>query len=228
MSRVRASAISRAKFAWDIGVAALVAAIAIPASAQVYKCVDRAGKTTYQQRACPEAQSGGRVDATPASGRGQPAEGDNADLAAGAQRKEIVVGMSRALVVQAVGTPQSMRPGTAQEQVAEVWVYKRPDLSALIGFNSGLVAWRRDNVDVSSAPAGEAGPTVRKAVAIGRNCPQIAAEIGSADSITERHDETIGGKAFYYVWEPRPDAPERTVAICLNGLVTRIERTPAP
>ncbi len=195
------------------------------AAADVYKCADGRGRITYQQRPCPTAERGARLDVTPASA---PAGGGD-DPAAIARGKEIVPGMSRAQVVQAIGTPQSMRPGTVQENAAEVWVYKRPDFSTLIGFNGGVVAWRREPIAPGSAPAGEDGPVGRSAaIVIGRDCRQIAAQIGPPESVTEEPEDPVAGKALRYVWEAQSGETVRTVAICLNGLVTRVDRSPVP
>ena len=94
--------------------AAALIALACPAvaDAQVYKCVDRAGRTTYQQQPCPEAQTGGRLSLPVDNGSTQQrGERAPADLDPQARLKKIVPGMTRAAVAQAHGTPQEMRPG---------------------------------------------------------------------------------------------------------------------
>ena len=108
-------------------VAAIAASVAAPAAAQVYKCIDRAGRVTYQQQPCPDAQTGGPMSSIIVdNSRTQAGDDENADWTEHIKRKQVVQGMPRAVVIQAYGSPQEMRPGRARENATEVWSYRRP------------------------------------------------------------------------------------------------------
>ena len=97
-------------------VALATVGLALPAVAQVYKCVDKAGRITYQQQRCPDAQKGSRLDVPLNNGSVQDDDTDG-QWAAKASRKEVGVGMPRAYVVKAYGTPQEMRAGRGRRKM---------------------------------------------------------------------------------------------------------------
>ena len=205
--------------------AALVALAASAADAQVYKCVDRAGRTTYQQQPCPESQKGGRVElnvgAAPAPARND----DDAELAMRARLKEVGVGMSRALVVQAWGPPQEMRPPRAGEDAAEVWAYRRTDLDARIGFRNGAVAWIQHGPQDGAAAPGAAA-SVRPGLAPGRACATLEADLGPAAAIEEDFDPAVGRRVVSYRWAPTTADNETTFVVCDQGVVASVRRAP--
>lgn len=198
---------------------AALAVLAAPAAhAQVYKCVDRAGRTTYQQQPCPDTQKGGRVDlylsAPPAKGD------DDAELAQRARLKEVTVGMTRVLVVQAWGSPQEMRPGRAGEEAGEVWVYRRTDLEARVGFRDGTVAW----LNLGPEDGGQAAGTPRQALAPGRSCATLEADLGPAEAVEEEFDAGVGRQVTRYRWGPTTADNERTFVVCDQGAIASVRR----
>ena len=204
-------------------VAAVAAGVAAPAAAQVYKCVDRAGRITYQQQPCADTQTGGPMSSIIVNNGGtQAGDDENADWTEHIKRKEVVPGMPRAVVIQAYGTPQEMRPGRARENATEVWSYRRSDLASTIGFNKGMVAWLNDN------PADKPAPdTPRQMVHHGMPCGSLAAAMGAPASVTEVFDETLVRKVMRHQWDPTPEQRETLVVICTDDKIERIERNPA-
>ena len=208
--------------------AALVA-LACPAvaDAQVYKCVDRAGRTTYQQQPCPEAQTGGRLSLPVDNGSTQQrGERAPADLDPQARLKKIVPGMTRAVVAQAHGTPQEMRPGRPGENAAEVWIYRRTDLAARVGFREGVVAWVSDDVQADGSVNTGAGATPRQALAVGTPCAAAEGSVGAAETLEEDYDSASARKVLRMIWPPTTADPERTVVTCDGGVIARVDRTP--
>ncbi|MEP7329728.1 MAG: DUF4124 domain-containing protein [Betaproteobacteria bacterium] len=207
-------------------VVTLLIGIALPVTAQVFKCVDKAGRTTYQQQPCPDANKSSRMDLPINNGSGMNDAADN-DWSAMAKRKEVAIGMPRAFVVQAHGTPQEMRPGRADENAIEVWRYRRPDLDLALGFNKGLVAWTNNNFSDAPAVALEPEPSVRKNFYVARKCADLVAEAGAPTAINEELDEAMARKVMRHVWESAPGDRERTMVTCVDGVVMRVERIPA-
>ena len=205
-------------------VALAVFALALPATAQVFKCVDKAGRTTYQQQPCPGAQKGSRMDLPLNNGSVQ--DDNDGDWSAKASRKEVGVGMPRAFVVQAYGTPQEMRAGRAQENAAEIWRYRRKDLDLALGFNKGVVAWVNDlPSDAPQAPP-DPEPSRRKYFYPDRKCAELNAEAGTPASVYEELDEAMARRVMRHVWESEPGDRERTIVTCVDGKVARVERLP--
>lgn len=200
-------------------------AVALPATAQVYKCADKAGRITYQQQPCPVSQKGARMDLQLNNGTVQDGGADG-DWAARAARKEVVVGMPRAFVVKAQGTPQEMRPGRPQENAAEVWRYRRKDFDLGVGFNKGVVAWIKDNPSDAPAAAPDPEPSRRQNFHVTRKCADIAAEAGAPASVYEEMDEGMARRVMRHVWEPEPGDRERTIVTCVDGAIARVERIP--
>jgi len=213
--------------AWAQCLAAGLLVLALPVSAQVYKCVDKAGRTTYQQLPCPEAQKATRMDIQRDSGSLQ-GDGNDAEWATRAKRKEVIVGMPRAYVIQAYGNPQEMRPGRADEKAAEVWHYRRSDLNTALGFNKGVVAWM--NMDLQDGPAAppDTESSVRQNFHVSRRCADLVAEAGAPASTFEELDEGLAKRVTRQVWEPAPGDRERTTVTCLDGVVARVDRIPSP
>ena len=202
-------------------VLAALAALAAPAAdAQVYKCVDRAGRTTYQQQPCPESQKGGRVElhvgAVPAKD-----DDDDAELATRSRLKEVAAGMPRALVVQAWGAPQEMRPPRAGEDASEVWVYRRTDLEARVGFRNNVVAWLNHGSE-DAAQAAAAAATPRQALVPGRPCATLEADLGPAEGIEEDFDAAVRLRVLHYRWSPTTADNETTFVVCDQGVVASV------
>jgi hypothetical protein len=208
--------------------AALIA-LACPAvvDAQVYKCVDRAGRTTYQQQPCPEAQKGGRLSLSVDSGSMQQrGDATPADLDPQARLKKIVPGMTRAAVAQAHGAPQEMRPGRPGENAPEVWIYRRTDLAGRIGFREGVVAWVSDDVQADGTVNTGAVGTPRQALAVGTPCAAAEGSLGAAETLEEDYDSASARKVLRMIWPPTTADPERTVVTCDGGVIARVDRTP--
>lgn len=212
---------------WALCLAAGLLGLAMPATAQVYKCVEKSGRTTYQQLPCPEVQKATRMDIQRDNGSAQ-GDGDDAVWAARAKRKEVIVGMPRAYVIQAYGNPQEMRPGRAHEKAVEIWHYRRSDLTTALGFNKGLVAWMNMDLQDGPAPPPETEPSVRQNFHVTRRCADLAAEAGAPTSSYDELDESIAKRVTRQVWESAPGDRERTIVTCLDGVVTRVERIPSP
>ncbi len=212
---------------WAQCLAAGLLALAFPVSAQVYKCVDKAGRTTYQQLPCPEAQKATRMDIQRDAGSMQH-DGDDAEWATRAKRKEVIVGMPRAYVIQAYGNPQEMRPGRAAEKAAEVWHYRRSDLNTALGFNKGVVAWVNMDLQDGPAPPVETESSARQNFHVSRRCADLIAEAGAPSSTVEEVDEGIARRVTRQVWEPAPGDRERTTVTCLDGVVARVDRVRSP
>ena len=196
------------------------------AQAQVYKCVDRAGRTTYQQAPCADTQKGGRVELMLGNGSSQSGEGD-ADREWGerAKRKDVRAGMPRAYVVRAYGTPQEMRPGRARENASEVWLYRRSDLELAVGFVKGVVAWTNDPAKLDEEP--EPVASRRQLATVNRPCGELAAEMGEPDSVSTALDDQSGRSVELRQWNPAPGDRETTIVTCLEGKVLRVDRQPA-
>ncbi len=203
-------------------VVAVLAILAPHAAAQVYKCADKAGRVTYQQQPCPEAQKGTRMDLP---GMAVPQDDAGTEWSAKASRREVGIGMPRAYVVQAYGTPQEMRPGKPPENAAEVWRYRRKDLELDLGFNRGVVAWVKDNPDAAEAVP-DPEPSRRKNFFAARPCAELAAEAGAPAAIKEELDETLARLVKRHVWEAEPGDREQTIVTCVDGVAVRVERIP--
>lgn len=209
-----------------LGVGVVLGAMAA-AQAQIYKCVDGAGRTTYQKSACGDAQKGGRVELMLGNGSSQPPEGDlEQQWGERAKRKEVHAGMPRAYVVRAHGTPQEMRPGRPRENASEVWLYKRSDLELAVGFVKGVVAWTSEpaKLDVEPDPM----PSRRQLATVGRACGELAPEMGEPDSVSNALDDQSGRTVELRQWQPAPGDRETTTVTCLDGRVLRVERQPVP
>lgn len=209
-----------------LGLFLLLAVGAGGAHAQVYKCVDRAGRTTYQQGPCTEAQKGGRVELMLGNGSSQAGESDaDREWSERAKRKEVRAGMPRAYVVRAYGTPQEMRPGRPRENASEVWLYKRSDLELAVGFAKGVVAWTNEPAKLDIEP--DPQPSRRQLATVNRACGELAAEMGEPSSVSNALDDQSGRTVELRQWDPAPGDRETTIVTCLDGKVLRVERQPA-
>ncbi len=207
-------------------IAALAIALgAVPASAQVYKCVDRAGRTSYQQQPCPDTHKGGRVELWLGNANTGTGEDRDREWAARAKDKTVVPGMPRAFVVQAYGTPQEMRPGRAGEEATEVWVYRRSDLDTRVGFKGGVVAWVGDQPPEAPPPE-NAAPATRQSLAAGASCARLESDLGPSQSAVPERDDALGRDLVRYTWLPKEGDNVHLIVYCDRGVVARVDRTP--
>ena len=189
----------------SLAVLAVAAAIcATRAGAQVFRCLDAAGRTTYQQTPCEAGTRGRQVELTPDNGASQDSAALEAQWTTAAKSGQVVAGMPRRHVRAAYGVPTEVRGGSASERASEVWVYRNPGGVRRVGFVDGRVAWDRGD-DASSAPpspdeaadtvsrrsggvaaagAGAVAPTTavaRLAIAPGQDCAAVLADAGPPD-----------------------------------------------
>ena len=203
---------------------AVVVAQSPEASAQVYKCVDRAGRVTYQQGPCAEAQKGSRLDLYLGNSSTHGGAISDEEWAARAGRKDVMVGMPRAFVIKALGIPQEMRPGRSAEKAVEVWHYRRSDLEMVLGFNRGVIAWINDiPQDAAQIPM---ETSRRQQLGLGRGCDELTAELGSPSRTFEALDDAMGRIVQRMQWDPDPSDAETTVVSCVEGKIARVDRTP--
>jgi len=200
-----------------VSIALAVTAIA---DAQVFKCVDKSGRVTYQSQPCPDAPKQERLDINLGSRPGVADVGAD-PWAEQVGKKVVVSGMPRATVMRALGSPTQMRAGTAVEDAAEVWVYRRPDMQRRIGFRSGVVSWIKDG---DEEPAGAPVRMSRKAVVRGMQCGSLTESLGPADSILTEPDAELGKPVMRYTFPSMPPENETTIVFCDDGVVARVDR----
>ncbi len=213
--------------------AMLALATLAPLQAQVYKCVDTAGRTTYQQAPCTGAQQGRPLQMQPDNGSTRGPETTAAWSAAVAERR-VVVGMPKQWVVQALGSPAERRAARAGENATEVWVYMNPGEAMRVGLVADAVAWTvKDAVQSPMADDAEKMRrfAARPKVAAGRDCAQVLAELGPPDreepanDVDQKTGLPIGPPTTRYVYDPGAGDPQtRTSFTCIDNRVIDVAR----
>lgn len=214
-------------------IALTAAAIAMPAAAQVYKCVDKTGHTTYQEAPCGGGTQGSTVDLKePLSVR--PA-GNEAMWSAAAREQRALVGMPKTFVTAALGTPAEIRAPRSGETGSEVWVYAKRGQPMRIGFANNAVAWMRDDAapdqrtvlpaSGASAASGNASreARVRDALVVGKTCTAALQDAGRADREEPLTAGASTGARYVFVFD-EGNANAFAAFVCLNGRVTSVER----
>ena len=212
-------------------IAAVVAiALAAPATAQVYKCVDKSGHTTYQQSPCGGGQQGGTVELKE-SVTIRPA-GTEAMWSAAAREQRVVVGMPKPFVTEALGSPGEIRAPRSGESGTEVWIYTKAGQTMRVGFVNNAIAWMRSDSTAPeprspATPVGSPGvereARVRDALAVGKTCSAALADAGPPDREEPLSAGTTSGARYVYVFDAA-NANAFAAFICLNGRVTSVER----
>lgn len=206
--------------------------IATATHAQVYKCVDRNGHTTYQQSPCSGGQQGGAVElvdpvtARPGGPDARPG-GPDALWSAAAREQRVIAGMPKPYVTEALGAPTNIRAPRAGEIGSEMWVYVKPAQTTRIGFQNNLVAWVRS--DAPEKPAGSAAVAsdretrVRDGLAVGKTCTAAIADAGAPDREEPLVAGNTTGARYVYTFDAG-NANAYAAFVCLNGRVTSVER----
>jgi len=225
----------REKPARRIGVTAAAMAawmLASPACAQVYKCVDRAGHTTYQQSPCTGGQQGGAVELKePVTVR---QDGNDALWSAAAREQRVVVGMPKTFVTQALGSPVQIRAPRNGESGSEVWVYNKNGQTTRLGFVNNAISWLRTDAatapgDARPAPAiGASGAAeretrIREALVVGKTCTAALQDAGNPDREEPLVAGNTTGARYIYTFDAA-NANAFAAFVCLNGRVTSVER----
>jgi hypothetical protein len=214
------------------------------AHAQVYRCVDPAGRTTYQQEPCAKTEKGARVELQPDNGSSRDSAALEAQWSGAAKQGQVVTGMPKRFVQVAYGTPAEIRGGSTTDRVSEIWIFRHPGGTRRVGFLDGRVAFDRGE-DASSAPPTpeeiadtssrrDASPTViaRRTITPGRDCGGVISEAGTPDRSEGIQVPSPGpGGAMTMVPGMRHfygddgSATSRPMAFtCLNGVVADVER----
>jgi len=134
----------------------LVALVAIPAGAQIYKCTDSAGNVLYQNEACPKNTKAGRVDIFDNSWTANRQEKDAA-WQRHASEHRVVAGMPVRWVREALGEPTDVRK-TETAGADEVWLYNFSDRSEQVGVLADQVLWFRETPVIAPVARAAAEP----------------------------------------------------------------------
>jgi hypothetical protein len=223
---------------------AVVVAVAAgaPVHAQVFKCVDAQGRTTYQQAPCGKDEKGSRVELVPDNGMAGDAPQLEAQWATAAKQGQVQPGMPRRFVQAAYGVPTETRAGSPAERASEVWIYRNPGGTRLVGFLDGRVAWERGD-DASAEPPmrDEAGDTAvrrgdiasaRLSITPGQDCEAALAIAGSPERSEAVLLPTPGARGTtaqtagmrHVFASDGGTPPQRMAIVCVNGLVSDVER----
>ncbi|HSV17183.1 MAG TPA: DUF4124 domain-containing protein [Casimicrobiaceae bacterium] len=211
-----------------------MAAVALPATAQVFKCVDGSGRVTYQQTACSPAQNGKQLDLVLDNGSGKDAPEVEARWKGAADQHDVLVGMPKRWVQQSLGAPTEVRPGSAGEGASEIWTYQRPTATMRVGFVANVVVWNKSQpaaAETNAIASTEGVDAARGRVAADRMCDEVIAELGPPSSQeparvnvgTAGTLRTVDGMRFAY--EPVPGGlPARLAFVCVDGRVASVSR----
>jgi hypothetical protein len=206
-----------------------------PTLAQVFKCVDRAGHTTYQQSPCTGGQQGGAVELKePVTVR---QDGNDALWGAAAREQRVVVGMPKTFVTQALGTPAQIRAPRNGESGSEVWVYNRNGQTTRVGFINNAIAWLRSDAAAGTDVRGAASTNapnaqgaandrearIREALVVGKTCTAALQDAGNPDREEPLVAGNTTGARYIYTFDAG-NANAFAAFVCLNGRVTSVER----
>jgi hypothetical protein len=222
-----------------------VAAVALASAthAQVFKCVDASGRTTYQQAPCAKDERGSRVEISTDNGSTQEPSALDAQWTAASRRGQVLAGMPKRYVRDAYGVPAEVRAGTLDDRASEIWVYRNPGGQRRVGFLDGRVSWDRGD-DASAAPPApdESGDTAsrrdaaplnaRRLIAGGRDCGSVLGEAGRPDrsegvqvAVPGPGGQSVLTPAMRHTYDDDGGSPAHAVSFtCLNGIVTDVER----
>lgn len=219
------------RIAWRASATIVALGLAAPAIAQVFKCVDPNGHTTYQQSPCSGGQRGGTVELKE-SVTNTPGAGESVWSAA-AREQRVVVGMPKPFVTEALGKPAQIRAPRAGEAGNEVWVYSRSGQATRLGFLDNAVAWvlndspapesRAKSPAASDASGGDREARVRDALVVGKNCTAALQDAGPPNREEPLAAGTSSGARYVYTFDAA-NANAFAAFICLNGRVTSVER----
>jgi hypothetical protein len=135
-------------------------ACAAAAHAQIYKCVDAAGRITYQQSPCPSTQTGSRVEVKTDNGSTREVPEEEPAWSVAARTGELSPGMSKRWVQQALGAPLECRPGQPDEKASEVCLFETVKGRLRTGLNNGAVVWwRKDGTNPGPATPDATNPS---------------------------------------------------------------------
>ena len=217
------------------------------ACAEVFKCVDGAGRITYQESPCTAGERGGAVVLPEQSVEVRESPEIEAAWRAAATRHDVIKGMPKRWVQQALGVPTAIRAGTPSDAATEVWSYELPVGTTRIGFTGNIVAWQHTEPRVAGAapaapargtaaspatqprglaasPGAENADSVRSRVAVDRKCDEVVAELGPAAS-QQNIELTAGADGVRYIYDPVPGGlPVRLTFTCADGRVVAVSR----
>jgi len=215
---------------------ALVAAL--PVQAQVYRCVDAEGRTTYQQAPCAGSTKGARVEITRDNGVATDSAELEATWAAAAKAGKVEPGMPKRFVQVAWGTPAESRTGLPGERASEIWIYRNPGGIRRVGFLDGRMVWERGDEPqaASGNPAIPEGavPGTKAPIEAGQDCATAMAIAGTPERSEAvllpskgRDGRPITAPGMRHVFESDGGSPPRRMAIvCLDGTVMEVQRPP--
>jgi hypothetical protein len=142
MPRTRVPALVRSRASRCRGLVLALWAAVLPASADIYKCTDRAGNITYQNEKCPTGGKAERVDIFDNSWTADRAEKE-AQWQRNAAERRVVTGMPANWVREGFGDPAEVKE-TTTGGASEQWTYNLPDRSLQIGMLQDRVLWFRE------------------------------------------------------------------------------------
>ena len=148
--------------------------IASPATADIYKCMDRAGNITYQNEKCPAGGKAERVDIFDNSWTADRAEKE-AQWQRNAAERRVAAGMPASWVREGLGDPAEIKE-TMTGGATEQWTYNLSDRSMQIGMLRDRVLWFRETP--GAAPATRSPPLPVVAPAMPAATPSAAAAPG--------------------------------------------------
>ena len=217
-----------------LALAALALLAAAPVRAQVYKCVDANGRVTYQQAPCPSSHRGGQLELFLDNGSGRDSPESETRWRQLAEQHEVVAGMPKRWVTQALGAPTEQRPGTTAEGATEVLTFVGPTALQRVGLLAGVVAWSRSESTLGTGVVGvttEQADALRSRVATDRNCDEVLGELGAPQNqeptrvVVGTGGTVRSADGTRYAYEPIPGGlPARLSFVCVDGRVVSVAR----
>ena len=173
----------------------LVASLAAPAGAQIFKCTAGSGQVTYQNEPCPKNFKADRVDIFDNSWTADRAEKD-AEWQRQAAGHHVVAGMPLRWVREALGEPAEIRD-TATAGASEVWLYNFPERSVQVGILADQVLWSRETpvIPLLTRVAPEPNRAAAGGSRAAADAPRAASDAGGAALDSSRLASAAPGAA---------------------------------